>query len=283
MWLARSGATLPKPSLHDPVGKLKHWADLLSWMVLALSGIVLLVIVNLRRFNRDPEQAPVIYRPPLDPFARNFVYTLALVPPLLLSVVAALYGLDDVVAGQGAALLLAGLAVVVAAGDLIFLRRQEVLRMVWLLVVLAPVAFVLGGVFVLPWTGGPEVKTLLPASDMAKFFNDSYRARTGRALPAVAGDPQLAALIGYGAASRPRVFYDFAPDQTPWLTFDSFVQSGGLVVWRAKDTAGAPPAEIAQRFPGLVPEVPRTFDRIISGRQEPFRIGWGILRPAAAK
>ncbi|HEY0236675.1 MAG TPA: glycosyltransferase family 39 protein [Afipia sp.] len=283
LWLTRSGVTLPKPSLYDPLGKLKHWGDLLGWMVLALSGILLLVIVNLRRFNRNPEQAPVIYRPPLDPFARNFVYALALAPPLLLSLIAALYDLDDVVAGQTAALLLAGLAVVVAAGDLIFLRRQEVLRMVWLLLVLAPIALALGGVFVQPWTSGAEVKTLLPASEMTKFFGDNYQKRTGRTLQAVAGDPQLAALVGYGVPSRPRVFYDFAPHQTPWLTLASFMQTGGLVVWRATDTAGAPPPGIAQRFPGLVPEVPRTFDRSFSGRQEPFRIGWAIVRPGAAK
>lgn len=283
LWLARSGVALPKPALHDPVGKLKHWGDLIGWMVLALSGTLLLVVVNLRRLNRDPEQAPVIYRPPLDPFARNFVYTLALAPPLLLSFVAALYDLDDVVAGQAVSLLLSGLAVVVAAGDLIFLRRQEVLRMVWLLVVLAPVAFAIGGVFVLPWTSNTDVKTLLPASSMAKFFGDNYRARTGGALPAVAGDPQLAVLVGYGAPSRPHVFYDSAPSRTPWLTLNGFMHTGGLVVWRATDTAGAPPPDIARRFPGLVAEVPRTFDRVFTGRQEPFRIGWGIIRPGTTK
>ncbi|RTL55377.1 MAG: glycosyltransferase family 39 protein [Bradyrhizobiaceae bacterium] len=284
LWLLRTGATLPRPPMQGAaLDKLRHWGNLLGWLALPVSGIALLVIVNLRRFNRNPEQAPVIYRPPLTPFARSFVYTLALAPPLLLSLLAALYDLDDVVAGQGAVLLLAGLAVVVAAGDLIFLRRQEVLRMVWLLVVMAPVAIALAGVFVLPWTGGGEVRTLLPAADMAKFFDVIYRARTGRPLQIVAGDPQLAALLGYGSMGRPQVFYDFAPRQTPWVTFDAVNRNGALVVWRATDTVGAPPPGIAQRFPGLMPEVPRTFDRPIAGRQEPFRIGWAILRPASAK
>jgi hypothetical protein len=53
------------------------------------------------------------------------------------------------------------------------------------------------------------------------------------------------------------------------------------VVWRAADTVGTPPAEIAQRFPGLVAEVPRAFDWYVSGRQPLLRIGWAIVRPKA--
>jgi hypothetical protein len=42
-----------------------------------------------------------------------------------------------------------------------------------------------------------------------------------------------------------------------------------------------PPADIAQRFPGLVPEVPRAFDWLVPGRQSLLRIGWAIVRPKA--
>ncbi len=86
-------------------------------------------------------------------------------------------------------------------------------------------------------------------------------------------------MIAFSASSRPHIFDDAAPRRTPWLTFDKFNDGGGLIVWRATDTAGAPPDDIAQRFPGLVPEVPRTFDRRVNGRQEPFSIGWAIVRP----
>jgi len=51
------------------------------------------------------------------------------------------------------------------------------------------------------------------------------------------------------------------------------------VVWRASDTVGTPPADIAQRFPGLVPEVPRAFEWPVTGRQPLLRIGWAIVRP----
>jgi hypothetical protein len=53
------------------------------------------------------------------------------------------------------------------------------------------------------------------------------------------------------------------------------------VVWRASDTVGTPPADIAQRFPGLVPEVPRAFEWSVTGRQALLRIGWAIVRPKA--
>ena len=56
-------------------------------------------------------------------------------------------------------------------------------------------------------------------------------------------------------------------------------ETGGVVVWRAADTQGTPPPELAQRFPGLVPEVPRAFDWLVNGRQPLLRIGWAIVRP----
>ena len=73
--------------------------------------------------------------------------------------------------------------------------------------------------------------------------------------------------------------FDGAPEQTPWLTLAKFSETGGVVVWRAADTAGTPPDDILKHFPGLVPEVPRSFDRLIKGRQSVLRVGWAIVRP----
>ena len=53
------------------------------------------------------------------------------------------------------------------------------------------------------------------------------------------------------------------------------------MVWRASDTVGTPPPDIARRFPGLVPEVPRAFEWLVTGRQPLLRIGWAIVRPKA--
>jgi hypothetical protein len=72
---------------------------------------------------------------------------------------------------------------------------------------------------------------------------------------------------------------DATPERTPWLTLAKFNELGGVVVWRAADTVGTPPEAIAKHFPGLTPEVPRAFERLVTGRQPLLRIGWAIVRP----
>jgi len=280
VWLIRADtlALPPWPAIADLSGRALHWAILLGGLVLAASGIVLLVVLNSLRSGRKPEEAPIIYRPPVDPLARDFVYFFAIVPLLMGSLISGLFGLDRVVGGAGIALLMSGLAVIVAAGDLIQLRRQRMLRAAWAATIIAPALATLATTLFVPWTGGAEVATSLPATAIAHFFGDSFERRTNRRLPAVAGDAQLAGLIALGAG-RPHLFLDATPQRTPWLNFAKFNEIGGVVVWRASDTIGTPPPDIAQRFPGLVPEVPRAFERLVNGRQPLLRIGWAIVRP----
>ena len=280
VWLIRADTlALPQwPAIADLTGRARHWAILLGGLVLAASGIVLLVVLNSGRSGRKPDEAPIIYRPPVDPLARDFVYFFAAAPPLMGSLISGLFDLDRVVGGAGIALLMSGLAVIVAAGDLIQLRRQRMLRSAWAATIIAPALATLATTLFVPWTGGAEVATSLPATAIAHFFGDSFERRTNRRLPAVAGDAQLAGLIALGAG-RPHLFLDAAPQRTPWLNFTRFNETGGVVVWRASDTIGTPPPDIAQRFPGLVPEVPRAFERLVNGRQPLLRIGWAIVRP----
>lgn len=282
VFLSRSNlfASMLQPAiLRDWPAMLGRWPHLLGGMVVALLGIVVLALANSSRLTSDPDQAPAIYRPPVDPLARQFVLFFALVPAFLASVVSAIWGLDDVFGGSGTVLVMVGLATIVLAGDLIHLRRQRTLRVIWTWVIAAPVLFLLGLTFIEPWVGGAEVKTMIPASEIGTFFGDSYFRRTGQQLTAVAGDPELAALVSYSVRRRPHLLLDDAPQRTPWLTISRFNETGGLVVWRAADTAGTPPEAIARRFPGLVPEVPRSFTRYFDGRQPRLRIGWGIIRP----
>ena len=163
---------------------------------------------------------------------------------------------------------MSGLAVIVAAGDLVQLRRQRVLRAVWGLSIAAPAIAAVVTSLLLPWIGGGEAGTSLPASAIARFFGDSFERRTNRPLQAVAGDPRIATLIGM-ASQRPHVFPDATPQRTPWINQAKFNEVGGVVVWRASDTVGTPPPDIAARFPGIVPELPRAFDRTVSGRSGP--------------
>jgi hypothetical protein len=282
IWLLRADALAmpPWPAISDLGARALQWGWLLIGLVLAMSAIVLLAILNSGWFARHAEEAPIIYRPPVDPLACDFVYFFAIAPALLGSFLAGLFNFDHVVGGAGVALLMSGLAVVVATGDLIHLRRQRVLRTVWAAALAAPALVAIATAVLLPWTGTGEVPTSLPAKTIASFFGDNFERRTNQRLRAVAGDPQLASFIAM-SRGRPHLLLDATPERTPWLSVAKFNQTGGVVVWRASDTSGTPPPDIAQRFPGLVPEVPRAFEWMVNGRQPLLRVGWAIVRPKA--
>ncbi|ANW00044.1 glycosyltransferase family 39 protein [Bradyrhizobium icense] len=282
IWLLRADALAmpPWPAISDLGARALQWGWLLAGLVLAMSAIVLLAILNSGWFARNAGEAPIIYRPPVDPLARQFVYFFALAPALLGSLIAGIFNRDHVVGGAGVALLMSGLVVIVASGDLIHLRRQRLLRTVWAAAVAAPAVAVIVTTLVLPWTGAAEVPTSLPAKAIAQFFGDNFERRTNQRLRAVAGDPQLAGFIAM-SAGRPHLLLDATPERTPWLSVAKFSETGGVVVWRASDTSGTPPPDIAQRFPGLVPEVPRVFEWMVNGRQPLLRVGWAIVRPKA--
>jgi hypothetical protein len=280
VWLIRANVIVwPQwPSVDELGARATHWGGLLGGLALALSGIVLLVILNWRFFGRGTEESPIIYRPPVDPLARQFVYCFALAPALGGSLIAGIFNFDHVIGGVAIALLMWGLAAIVATGDHVYLRRQRLLRAVWALVLLAPALATIGTTLFLPWTSAAEVSTSLPASTIARFFGDSFERRTGQRLRSVAGDPAIATLISLDRG-RPHLLLDATPERTPWLTTAKFAETGGVVVWRASDTVGTPPADIVKRFPGLVPEVPRAFEWYVNGRQPLLRIGWAIVRP----
>jgi hypothetical protein len=282
VWLMRANLPLLPhwSAVTEWSARAQHWASLVGWLAAAVSGIVLLVLLNSGWFGGKKEEAPIIYRPPVDPFARQFVYFFAIAPAFLGSLISGLFGLDNVAGGAGVALLMSGLATIVAAGNLIHLRRQWLVRLVWAAALTAPAVAVIATILFVPWSGAGEVATSLPARSIASFFGDSFERRTNHPLPAVTGDAQLAALVALGAG-RPHLLLLKAPERTPWWSLAKFNQTGGVVVWRAADTIGTPPPDIAQRFPGLVAEVPRAFDWFVSGRQPLLRIGWAIVRPKA--
>jgi hypothetical protein len=280
VWLIRADAlALPRwPAVMDIGGRALHWAALLSGLLVAMSGIVLLVLLNTGWFGRQSEEVPIIYRPPVDPLARDFVYFFAIAPALLGSLISGLFNSGGIAGGEGIASSMSGLAVIVATGDLVHLKNQRLLRSVWAAAIVAPALAVIAATLFLPWSGNGEVATSFPATAIARYFGDSFERRTNQPLAAVTGDPQLASLIALDT-SRPHLLLDATPERTPWLSLSKFNQTGGVVVWRASDTEGTPPADIAQRFPGLVPEVPRAFEWFITGRQPLLRIGWAIVRP----
>lgn len=285
IWVARGGPAMPALGVEAMIAAAANVSLLpaiAGGLALALAGTLLLVIANSRFLDRKEVDAPMILRQELDPLARTFVYFVAVAPALAAVVIAVATGNDHVDPDAGTLLLPVGLAIIVAGGDIIRLRRQRALRTLWAAIVIAPALFVLALTFLWPWLGGSDARTSLPAEAIGRFFAESYERRTGQPLPAVAGDPHLAAIVAMAAPGRPHLLLDASPGLSPWITRQQFLDGGGIIVWRAHDTAGAPPEEIRRRFPEIAPEVPRAFERRMQGRQALLRIGWAIMRPSRA-
>jgi 4-amino-4-deoxy-L-arabinose transferase-like glycosyltransferase len=286
VWLLRMGgigwpqfAVTPEAIDGSVVQRLGlHAGTSLALLLLGLAGVGLLAAMNARRFALRNETPSTIMRAGMASHARRFVYTFAIVPPLAGSLLGVLLGRPDVVGGTGVVLLMVGLAVVVGTGDAIPLRRQRVLRRAWAMVVILPAVGALVTLLIVPWLARTSQTSAVPSRELAQFFADHFQRRTGRPLGAVAGDTEIAALVALGP-TRPHLLIDTHPWLSPWFSRERFMQTGGVIVWRAADTAGAAPPDIAARFPTIVPEVPQTFDSFLNGRQPPARIGWAIVRP----
>jgi hypothetical protein len=256
------------------------WLRLLGTVAAAHIGLLLLVALASGWRRKAPDlQLPTFVRPPLDAFAKRFVYFMALAPAVAATLLAAIVGSPAPVGGIAPYVTLSGLAAVVAAGDAIVIHRQRIVGLAWTLMLLLPPAIAVAMVIFVPWTVAVELKSAQPADQMGAFFGDTFQRRTGKPLTIITGDQRLATLIALAAPSRPSYYDIDAPARTPWVTPDDIRKRGLIVVWPARDRGDAPPADIKARFPGLVPEVPRAFGYTIQGMLPLARVGWGMIRP----
>ena len=261
-----------------------HPSNLLGFMELLIlehAGLIILVALGSRWPFRAQEKAPVFARSFTDPFGRRFVYFFALVPALAAALLASFSAERETPGSVAPYLALSGLAVVVWAGNSIHWHRPRIAAMAWSLMLAAPPLGVAAGILVLPWLGVAGAGVDRPAAVMGRFFADSFERRTGAPLAIVAGEPRTAALVALGAPTRPSLYLDATPERTPWVTPDDVRRKGAVVVWPNDDTRAQVPADVAIRFPGLVADVPRAFERVIQGRLPLLRIGWGVIRPQA--
>jgi 4-amino-4-deoxy-L-arabinose transferase-like glycosyltransferase len=284
LWLLDSSdGLLPLfTSLRPPelgADKFVAWLRQMAFIAAAHLGLLVLValVVGWPWSRREP--APVIMRRPVDPFARQFVYFFTFMPALAATLAAALSGGTVPIGGYAPLVVLSGLAVIVAAGDGIELTHQRAAIWGWFGLLLAPPVLTVAALLALPWIG-VELGVAQPADPIARFFADNYQRRIGQPPKIVAGEPRTAAFVALGP-SRPGLFLQSTPEHSPWLTLDDIKANGAIVVWPTTDTAGTVPPDIKERFPDLVPEVPRTFDRRVQGRLPLFRIGWAVIRPQA--
>jgi len=243
---------------------------------------VLVLLASGWRRQRD-ERAPEIDRNPAELWGRIFIYVFALTPALVAVGLAAWSDRLGPLARIGPLIVVTALAIIVAAGDRIYLYRERQVSFAWAGLLVVPPALVIAAALLLPWTFATELKTGQPAAAMGSFFADSFQRRVGKPLAYIAGDVQLATLIATAAPSRPRVYFDEAPERTPWVDAAALRANGAILVWPATDTAGAPPPALKAAFPEIVPELPRAFARPVQGLLPLMRVGWAVLRPQAAR
>ncbi|MGA2891703.1 MAG: glycosyltransferase family 39 protein [Xanthobacteraceae bacterium] len=257
------------------------WLRLLIALVLAHAGAVILLVLaaGWPRVRAGP--APPLERRPVAPFALSFAKVFALVPGLLATIFAVVFGRTLPLGGAAPLVVLSGLAVVIATGDSIALYHQRILGFAWAGLLVVPALFIPLLIVLLPWTAGTDLQVAQPATAMGRFFADSFERRTGQPLAVVTGDPRTAALVALAAPSRPSVFFDAEPARSPWVTADDIRSKGAVVVWLTADTAPVPPPDIKIYFPDLVAEVPHIFARPVQGQLPLLRIGWGVIRPGS--
>jgi hypothetical protein len=255
-----------------------------AWLMLTIAavhlGFVLLIVLASGWPRKLRERAPEIDRPPVARLARVYVYFFALAPAALAVALAFTLNRLGPLAAAAPLVLLSGLAVIMAAGDRVHLYRERLVSSVWLGLLLAPPLLAAISLVAMPWIAGRDLRIAQPASAEAQFFAESYQRRTGKPLGFVTGDERIAPLIAMTAPSRPRVFFAWAPQRSPWVTVDDVAANGAVLVWPA-ETATTPPAALRTQFPGMVPELPRSFERAVQGRLPLIRLGWSVLRPQA--
>jgi hypothetical protein len=262
-------------------GRLSPGLRLAAVLIASHLGLLLLAALASGWPRQRRERAPEIDRPPAASLGRGYIYFFALAPAACAIALNFASGTRGPLAALGSLaplVLLSGLAVIVAAGDRVMLYRERLVSSAWLGLLVAPPLLAALSLVIMPWAMARDLGVAQPAQAEAQFLTESYQRRTGKPLTFVSGDERLAPMIALMAPNRPRVFFAWAPQRSPWISVDDVAAQGAVLVWPA-EASGQPPATLQTQFPTMVPELPRTFTRAVQGRLPPIRLGWSVLRP----
>jgi 4-amino-4-deoxy-L-arabinose transferase-like glycosyltransferase len=279
-WLWHGHALVVGGFEDTTTGALTPALKLLLALLLTHLGLLLLVALGSGWPRKPRERAPEIDRDPTERLARRFVYVFALAPALIAVIFVIVSRRLGPFGHLAPLLVLSGLAVVVLAGDRVLLYRERLVSSAWLGLLMLPPLMVTFGLAVMPWIAGVDLQVAQPANSEGRFFADNFQHRTGKPLAYVTGDARIAPLVALGAPSRPHVYFDWAPQRSPWASVAAMQAQGGLLVWPATEKSVAPPQTLKAQFPDLVAEVPRSFARAVQGFLPLIRLGWGVVRPA---
>jgi 4-amino-4-deoxy-L-arabinose transferase-like glycosyltransferase len=279
-WLWFNGAQnfFPGPGAGIIASEAQSPLRLLAAILIGHFGFALLVLLASLRLAGDKDSAPVFGREPVDPLPRWSVIALA-VAPALLALLWLHFGNQLARAHfLSPLLLLGGVAVVLAAGESLTLRRQVLTGVVALILLVVPPFVNLASSFRPGWIGDNRAANW-PAAGAARIFADIYRTRTGRPLEFVAGERIAAAQIAMLAPSRPHLVIDADVSRSPWIDAAAFKRQGGVVFWEIRGADSAPPPDYVSKLPAFVTEAPLRLPWARGGG-EPVRLGWAIVPPA---
>jgi 4-amino-4-deoxy-L-arabinose transferase-like glycosyltransferase len=262
--------------------RLSERLALLTQILLAFGGLIVLIVLGLGIGDKPQTRVPEFVRPDVHPFARDFIYTLAIAPLVIAVLLGIILGESHPFGGTAPMIVLSTLALVLAAGVKIKIYRQHLLSLVWGAMLVAPPVLAIFAVLLLPPITGTDFVVTQPANAIGRYFSDAFQRRTGHVLTIAAGEPRLAALVALASRPRAHLYLDATPERSPWIDRQELSRSGAVIVWSAPDTTGEPPADIKTRFPGLTPDVPRAFSRFTITGGPTLRVGWEVQRPAAA-
>ncbi len=254
------------------------WLRMPARILLLHTGLIALALLASGWPVKRQDPVPQFARVSVHPFAKGFIYTFAIAPLVITAVLGVIMGDPEPAGGTAPVVFLTALAVVLAAGDVIELNRQYALARLWGALLIAPPVITVLVLMLAPPITGAQFSVSEPAKAMGRYFSEEFRRRTGQPLAITAGEPRLAALVALKSRPRASLYLDATPQRSPWVTPDDIRRRGVVVVWSAADTTGTPPPEISQRFPELVPDIPRAFDRFTFGGGPRLRVGWGIQR-----
>ena len=245
-----SGRALVIEGFNDSLaaaGLLSPWLRLCLALLFTHVGLMLLVALGTGWPRKPRERAPEIDRNPVERLARLFVYVFALSPAAIAIAIVIASGRIGPFDRIAPLVVLSGLAIVMLAGDQVLIYRERLVSSAWLGLLVAPPAIVVVGLALMPWIAGKDLSIAQPANTEGRFFADSYQRRSNQPLEYVSGDARIAPLVALAAPSRPHVYFDWAPQRSPWASVTLMREQGGLLVWptpeshhgAAGDAAGA--------------------------------------------
>lgn len=148
------------------------------------------------------------------------------------------------------------------------------------LLLLAPIGQY-GGLAVAPYlTHKADAKTYIPGKNIAEAVTTQWHERYHTKLPYVAGSHYLLVYISAYSPDHPIPYFDWDMNQSAWIDEAQLREQGAVFLWYIDNPEKAAlPAEIQQRFPGVIAAAPQTFAKLTGAEVTPITIGIAFLPP----